>query len=80
MLYEVITVLLDVFTDVRYAGNQLCVVPDTPMRPRLADDRLGYFTAWRFDYTNDNALTPRVNYIQRWRLEKKDPAAALSVV
>jgi hypothetical protein len=53
-------------------------LPEAPMRPRLADDRIGYFGTWRFDYTNDNALTPRVNYIERWRLEKKDPAAALS--
>ena len=39
---------------------------------------LGYFTTTRFDYSNDTALTPRVNYVNRWRLEKKDPAAALS--
>jgi hypothetical protein len=32
----------------------------------------------RFDYSTDNKLTPNVNYIRRWRLEKKDPAAALS--
>jgi len=53
-------------------------LPEQPMAPRLADDRIGYFGTWRFDYTNDNALTPRVNYINRWRLEKKDPAAPLS--
>ena len=53
-------------------------LPDEPMRPRLADDRLGYFTTTRFDYSNDNSLTPRVSFVNRWRLEKKDPAAALS--
>ncbi len=53
-------------------------LPDQPMRPRLADDRIGYFAQERFDYSNDTALTPKVNLIQRWRLEKKDPAAALS--
>jgi hypothetical protein len=53
-------------------------LPATPMTPRVADDRIGYFGTWRFDYTNDKALTPRVNYVNRWRLEKKDPAAALS--
>jgi hypothetical protein len=53
-------------------------LPDEPMRPRVADDRIGYFGTWRFDYTTDNALTPRLNYINRWRLEKKDPTAALS--
>ena len=53
-------------------------LPAEPMRPRIADDRLGYFLSTRYDYSNDNALKPRVNYIQRWRLEKKDPAVALS--
>ena len=53
-------------------------LPDEPMPPRIADDRVGYFSTSRFDYTNDSALTPRVNYVNRWRLEKKDPAAALS--
>jgi hypothetical protein len=55
-------------------------LPDEPMRPRLADDRIGYFLAPRMDFTNDTGLSPRVNYIQRWRLEKKDPAATLSEV
>ena len=53
-------------------------LPDEPMRPRIADDRIGYFMTTRYDYSNDSKLTPRVNYIHRWRLEKKDPAAALS--
>src|SRR5439155_1554042 len=44
----------------------------------LADDRVGYFLTARYDYGSDNSLTPRVNYINRWRLEKQDPAAALS--
>ena len=53
-------------------------LPDTPMHPRVADDRVGYFVTSRFDFANDNKISPRVNYIQRWRLEKKDPSAALS--
>jgi hypothetical protein len=53
-------------------------LPDEPMRPRIADDRIGYFMTSRYDYSGDSSLTPRVNYIHRWRLEKKDPAAALS--
>jgi hypothetical protein len=53
-------------------------LPAEAMRPRLADDRIGYFGTWRFDYSNENKVTPRVNYVQRWRLEKKDPGAELS--
>ncbi len=53
-------------------------LPEAPMQPRRADPRIGYFTASRYDYSNDGPLTPRTVYIKRWRLEKKDPAAALS--
>ena len=53
-------------------------LPEAPMHPRIADDRIGYFMTSRYDYSNDSALTPKVNYINRWRLEKKDPSAALS--
>ena len=53
-------------------------LPDEPMRPRVADDRIGYFMTSRFDFGNETRLTPRVNYINRWRLEKKDPDAVLS--
>jgi hypothetical protein len=48
------------------------------MAPRLADDRVGYFTSTRWDFGDDTRVDPRVHYINRWRLEKKDPAAALS--
>ena len=43
-----------------------------PMTPRLADPRVGYFTETRWDYRDDISHTPRVRYIKRWRLEKKD--------
>ena len=56
----------------------LSKLPDEPMRPRLADPRVGYFMVSRFDYSSDTKLTPNVNYVKRWRLEKKDPSAALS--
>ena len=53
-------------------------LPDEPMRPRVADDRLGHFTTRKYDFTDDLSPFPDTNYIERWRLEKKDPAAALS--
>ena len=53
-------------------------LPDQPMHPRVADDRIGHFTLRKFDFTDDLAPFPDTNYIQRWRLEKKDPTAALS--
>ncbi len=53
-------------------------LPDAPMQPRVADARIGYFTTDVFDFTTDDRRVPIVHYVNRWRLEKKDPAAALS--
>ena len=53
-------------------------LPDTPMRPRVADARLGYFGTDVWDFTTDDRRIPIVHYINRWRLEKKDPEAQLS--
>ncbi|MEH1948028.1 MAG: zinc-dependent metalloprotease [Nostoc sp.] len=46
--------------------------------PRLADDRVGYFTT-AFQYlSNNNARESFVHYINRWHLEPSDPNALLS--
>src|SRR5262249_45572079 len=42
------------------------------------DDRVGYFTTAQMDYTADEDRARTVRYIARWRLEKKDPKAAIS--
>ncbi len=56
----------------------LAPLPETPMPVRRADPRLGLFTTTVLDFSDDRAYTPRQRYINRWRLEKKDPAAELS--
>ena len=53
-------------------------LPEKPMMPRLFDERVGYFTTSQMDYTHDEYKAERIRYIARWRLEKKDPSAALS--
>ncbi|MGE5087646.1 MAG: zinc-dependent metalloprotease, partial [Candidatus Levyibacteriota bacterium] len=53
-------------------------LPDLPMQPRRADDRVGYFTTDVLDFTSDVPRVPVEHFVDRWRLEKKDPAAALS--
>lgn len=53
-------------------------LPDKPMTPRLADARVGHFTESYTDLSDDLKASNKVHYVQRWRLEKKDPAAALS--
>ncbi|MBL8231514.1 MAG: zinc-dependent metalloprotease [Bryobacterales bacterium] len=67
-------------------GNNATVVmhysmvklPEKPMMPRLADKRLGYFAIQQSDYgVNEHKAADR-EYITRWRLEKKDPSAAVS--
>ena len=56
----------------------LAQLPDKPMRVRAADERIGYFTTERLDYTSDSPRVPVQRFVTRWRLEKKDPQAALS--
>ncbi|MBP7668513.1 MAG: zinc-dependent metalloprotease [Burkholderiaceae bacterium] len=56
----------------------LMQLPATPMARRAADPRVGYFQSARDDYSDDLARSPRQRVVNRWRLEKKDPAAALS--
>jgi hypothetical protein len=52
---------------------------DTPMRPRLADDRVGFFYDEHLDFSRvDDQRAVKERYIWRYRLEKKDPSAAIS--
>jgi len=53
-------------------------LPEQPMRPRLYDERVGYFNIRQYDYSRQEHRAPRRTYIVRWRLEKKDPSAAIS--
>ena len=48
------------------------------MMARVFDERVGYFTSSTMDYSHDEYKAERVRYIARWRLEKKDPTAAVS--
>jgi len=56
----------------------LAKLPEEPMRPRKADPRIGHFTTNVNNFGDDLARTPRVRYVNRWRLEKKDAEAPLS--
>ena len=53
-------------------------LPAQPMATRLADPRVGFFTDSYTDLSNDLKPNNRVDVITRWRLEKKDPQAAMS--
>ncbi|MGA2271158.1 MAG: zinc-dependent metalloprotease [Bryobacteraceae bacterium] len=58
--------------------HSMVKLPEKPMMPRVFDERVGYFTTNLMDYSKDEHRAPRVRYIDRWRLEKKDPGAAVS--
>ncbi len=59
--------------------HSMMALPEKPMKPRVFDDRVGFFTVRFQDYGNfGNHQVEEVRYITRWRLEKKDPSAALS--
>ncbi len=53
-------------------------LPDTPMMARLSDDRVGFFSVRKQDFSTNEHRVANRRYITRWRLEKKDPNAALS--
>ena len=56
----------------------LLELPATPMRPRYADERVGYFVSAIKDFSRDTAQSFFVRYVNRWRLEKRDPGSAVS--
>jgi hypothetical protein len=58
--------------------HSMVKLPEKPMMPRVFDERVGYFTTQQYDYGRPEHKAERVRYIARWRLEKKDPSAAVS--
>ncbi len=63
------------FIAIHYSLSKL---PDQPMTPRRADARVGHFTSTLEDHSDDLSRTPKQRFVDRWRLQKQDPAAALS--
>ena len=61
---------------VHYSISEL---PVTSYKPRLADDRIGYFLTVLKDFSKKETEDDRfVRYINRWNLEKADPSAEMS--
>jgi hypothetical protein len=58
--------------------TSLLLLPETPMPGRCADDRVGFFATMFDEYgTSEHARVKRA-FINRYRLEKQDPAPRLS--
>ena len=56
----------------------LSLLPQNSYKPRLADDRVGYFVTALKDFSQKVDEDRFVRYINRWNLEKADPAAPVS--
>ncbi|MFL5636323.1 MAG: zinc-dependent metalloprotease [Gemmatimonadaceae bacterium] len=53
-------------------------LPERPMMPRRFDERVGFFSISQVDFGTTEQRSAERSYITRYRLEKKDPTAALS--
>ena len=53
-------------------NSSLVLLPAKPMKPRNADDRIGYFTTGYTDMDIDPQGVKKITLITRWRLEPKE--------
>jgi len=53
-------------------NNSMVLLPKVPMKPRLADQRVGFFANTYVDFDDNPRGAATTNYIWRWRLEPKD--------
>jgi len=53
-------------------NQSMILLPEDKMKPRLADDRVGWFTLEKYDYNSDELKSDRYELIRRWRLVPKD--------
>ena len=56
-------------------NQSMILLPEVPMKPRLADPRVGWFTMNQIDYGSNELKSDSKTFIRRWRLEPKDPEA-----
>ncbi|WP_051209858.1 zinc-dependent metalloprotease [Gelidibacter mesophilus] len=53
-------------------SNSMVLLPKEPMKRRIFDQRVGWFTSGQIDYGLDAHESKKVTYLDRWRLEVKD--------
>lgn len=54
-------------------NTSMVLLPEEPMQPRFADERVGYFQNPMTQFSDEAQTTKRKAIIQRYRLEPKDP-------
>ena len=60
------------------AHYSMVLLPEEPMKPRLLDSRVGFFGKSFSEFGAPENRVMNRSYISRFRLKKKDPAAAMS--
>ncbi|MGH7576749.1 MAG: zinc-dependent metalloprotease [Longimicrobiales bacterium] len=55
--------------------QSMVLLPEVPMRPRFADDRVGYFSVSRVNFGLDAQEAKSETFIRRWHLEPNDAQA-----
>jgi hypothetical protein len=56
----------------------MLLLPDVPMMPRWEDDRVGFNSSSYYDFSRPEHRAKQIDFIHRFRLEKKDPSAEVS--
>ena len=56
-------------------NQSMILLPEEKMRPRLADDRVGFFSIEQYDYGIDKQKAFQREYITKWKLVPKDKEA-----
>src|SRR5688572_15016624 len=56
-------------------NQSLVLLPREPMRPRYADERVGYISSSRVNFGVIDQKAPTQRFIRRWRLEPRDAQA-----
>lgn len=53
-------------------SNSMILLPEVPMKRRMFDERVGWFTSGQTDYGLADQKSKKIEYLDRWRLEVKD--------
>ena len=53
-------------------SNSMILLPKKPMKRRIFDKRVGWFTTGQTDYGSEAQKSKKITFLDRWRLEIKD--------
>ncbi|AOW21690.1 zinc-dependent metalloprotease [Urechidicola croceus] len=53
-------------------SNSMILLPEVPMKKRMFDERVGWFSRGQIDYGQEAQKSETVRFLDRWRLEVKD--------